>query len=75
FGFGKTTLHKYNRLLLERLALELRERFPGLSPEQGAAAVLETLDETGNEINRAFSAEKSGIRAFGKVEDLNDQRE
>lgn len=72
FGVGKTTLHKYNRLLLERLALELRERFPDLSPEQGAAAVLNVLDGAADHILSAFSAENDGTRAFGKVEDPND---
>lgn len=72
FGFGKTTLHKYNRLLLEQLALELRGRFPDLSPEQGAAAVLNVLDGAADHILSAFSAENDGTRAFGKVEDPNE---
>nr|MDA3872938.1 hypothetical protein [Kiritimatiellia bacterium] len=72
FGFGKTTLHKYNRRLLERLAVDLRERFPELSPEQGAAAVLNVLDGAADNILSTFFAENSGSLAFGRVEDLNE---
>jgi hypothetical protein len=75
FGFGKSTLHKYHRLLLERLADELRGHFPGLSPEQGASVVLELLDGLADDCLKTFLAENAGSAAFGKVEDLNDPQD
>jgi hypothetical protein len=56
-GFGKTALHRHHRQLLEQVAQEVKEAFPGLSAEEGSRVVLSTLDQAGQLILSQKDAE------------------
>lgn len=72
FGFGKTTLHKYHRNLLEKLAEEVSLQFPGLSPVEGTSLVLDILDGWGKSLLLKISAENSEPTAFRKVKETDE---
>lgn len=71
---GKSTLHKYHRGLLFRLAGDLQRAFPELEPGLASDGVLRTLDELGKMIFLKKSAENPELSAFGRVE-VHDERE
>ncbi|MGA0333770.1 MAG: hypothetical protein ACO3NW_07425 [Kiritimatiellia bacterium] len=73
FGLGKTALHKYHRTLLENWAEEIKKFFPGLPPQEGAAMVLDLMDEMGKKLFLHSSAEKEVSAAFGRVEAPDDE--
>ena len=64
-GFGKTALHNHHRALLERLAGEVGEHFPGLGAEEASGMVLQLLDQAGNKILKKNSAENGSPGVFG----------
>jgi len=72
FGFGKTALHKYHRLLLERWAAEARDLFPELAPAEGAGLVLDLMDGMGKKLFRQSFAENNDFSAFGEMEVCDD---
>jgi hypothetical protein len=72
YGVGKSTLHKYHRRLLTRIAEAAVARFPELSPEDGVRLVLDILDALAQDIFLNFSAEKPGTAAFRKVKESHD---
>ena len=74
-GLGKTTLHKYLRAVTTRWAEETRDAFPDVPPEHAAAALLEVLDQVGEDLLKKV-AENPGTRAFGvaEVHDDNESR-
>ncbi|MDF3129834.1 hypothetical protein P0Y35_11555 [Kiritimatiellaeota bacterium B1221] len=70
-GYGKTALHQCHREWIQMLAEEVRERFPGISAEEGSSLVLDLMDELGHKKLLHSFAEKSSTSAFGEVE-VND---
>lgn len=72
YGVGKTTLHKYQRRLLTRIAEGAAARFPELTPEAGSALVLDLLDALAQDILLQVSAEKPRSAAFRKVKEDHD---
>lgn len=72
YGVGKSTLHKYHRRILTRIAEGAAERFSDLTPAAGAALVLDVMDGLGKIILCKLSAENPEVSAFGMVKDTHD---
>jgi hypothetical protein len=57
-GFGKTTLHQRHRNLMETLAAQVKEDFPGMDAPAATGIVLDVLDQAGEIILSKKNAEK-----------------